>query len=153
MDSVSLKSFALRLDRITKAAVNFVTQKTILSGNEIYLLSDNAILLNQNNNNFITIQKNNNNFYHPTIDLLFNSAANLTQIDISAYILSGIGRDGTNGLLSLKKTGHKCTAQDKESSIVYGMPKAALEANAVDSVLSINKISQKIYKELACCPG
>ncbi len=153
MNTLSLKSFASRLNRITKIEVDFVTQKTTLNNNKIYVLSDNSILSNQNNINSITIQNDNNNFYHPTIDLLFNSAVNLSHIDISAYILSGIGRDGASGLLSLKNMGYECIAQDKDSSIVYGMPKAAFEANAVNSILSIDEISKKISKDLTCCLG
>ncbi len=153
MDFISLKSFASRLNRITKTEVIFVTQKTVLNNNKIYLLGESAILSNQNNINSIIIQKDSNNFYHPTIDLLFSTAANLSFINISAYILSGIGRDGVDGLLNLKKMGHKCIAQDEKSSIVYGMPKAALEANAVDYILSINDISKKISEELTCYPG
>jgi two-component system chemotaxis response regulator CheB len=55
-------------------------------------------------------------------------------------ILSGMGKDGAKGLLSIKKNGGYTIAQDELSSVVYGMPKAAVENGGVKQVLSLNEI-------------
>ncbi|MFZ4402577.1 MAG: chemotaxis protein CheB [Pseudobdellovibrionaceae bacterium] len=70
--------------------------------------------------------------HRPSVDHLFFSAQKL-KIKCAAFLLTGMGRDGAEGLLSLKRTGRCFTAvQDAESCVVYGMPKEAVKLNAVD---------------------
>ena len=87
--------------------------------------------------------------YHPTIDELFFSAAELKKCEIHAYLLSGIGADGAKGLKALKDAGHYSVAQDEATSIVYGMPKSAKEMQATSAVLSIDEIIKDIHVFLA----
>jgi two-component system response regulator WspF len=55
-----------------------------------------------------------------------------------------MGRDGAEGLLSLRRCGHHTIAQDQKSSVVFGMPKAAIEAGAAKDILPVNEIGAKI---------
>jgi chemotaxis response regulator CheB len=68
--------------------------------------------------------------HRPAVDALFLSLAKTLRARTCGVVMSGIGRDGTVGLLELKKKGALTLAQDKESAGVFGMPKAALEAKA-----------------------
>lgn len=82
----------------------------------------------------------------PSIDVLFNSAAN--RPDRVGVLLTGMGRDGAEGLLSLRNSGAQTIGQDQHSSVVYGMPKAAFELGAVQKQLPLDQIAEHI---LECC--
>ena len=80
----------------------------------------------------------------PSVDYLFRSAANSFPGRAMAVILTGMGNDGTLGLRLLKRHGCYVIAQDEASCVVYGMPKAAVEAGVVDSVLPLETIAGEI---------
>lgn len=80
----------------------------------------------------------------PAVDYLFRSAASLLPGRTMAVILTGMGSDGTLGLRLLKRQGCFTVAQDEATSVVYGMPKAAVEAGVIDVVLPIDAIAAKI---------
>ncbi len=88
------------------------------------------------------------NFYHPSVDVFFKSLAINWQGGVVGALLTGMGRDGAQGLLSIKEQGWPTISQDKDSSVVYGMPKAAALLNAATDVLSLNKIGPKIVNLL-----
>lgn len=77
--------------------------------------------------------------HRPAVDALFHSGVPFAR-KIAAAILTGMGRDGAEGLLALKKAGARTFGQDKATSLVYGMPKVAAELNAVEAQLPIEKI-------------
>src|SRR6266853_2403814 len=74
--------------------------------------------------------------YRPSVDVFFKSANRFWPGDIIAIVLTGMGRDGAEGLLALRESGHHTIAQDKSSSAVYGMPKAAAELRAANDILA-----------------
>lgn len=82
--------------------------------------------------------------YRPSVDVLFESAAAHWRDPLAAVLLTGMGRDGAKGLLKLKALGRLTIAQDRESSVVYGMPKAAAEINAASEVLPLHKIAPRL---------
>lgn len=84
------------------------------------------------------------NFYHPSVDVFYQSAAAYWPGKMMAVLLTGMGRDGAEGLLTLKKMGHHTIAQDRETSVVYGMPKAARELGAASEILGIDAIAQRV---------
>jgi two-component system chemotaxis response regulator CheB len=80
----------------------------------------------------------------PAVDYLFRSAANSFPGRAMAVILTGMGNDGTLGLRLLKRHGCFAIAQDEASSVVFGMPKSAIEAGVVDVVLPLDAIASRI---------
>jgi len=80
----------------------------------------------------------------PAVDYLFRSAANAFPGRAMAVILTGMGNDGTLGLRLLKRRGCFTIAQDEATSVVFGMPKAAIEAGVVDVVLPLDAIASRI---------
>jgi two-component system chemotaxis response regulator CheB len=80
----------------------------------------------------------------PAVDYLFRSAANHFPGRAMAVILTGMGSDGTVGLRLLKRRGCFVIAQDEASCVVYGMPKAAIEAGVADIVLPLDAIAGRI---------
>jgi two-component system chemotaxis response regulator CheB len=83
--------------------------------------------------------------YHmPAVNHLFNSAANIGGPDLLGIILTGMGEDGAQGILNMKQKLCRTLGQDRESSVVYGMPRKAFELDALEAQVSISNISQKI---------
>ncbi len=84
--------------------------------------------------------------YAPNINRLFSSAAkNSSKFDkILAVILTGIGDDGASGMLELRRSGAHTIAESKDSAIVYGMPRCAMENGAAVEELNIDQISKRI---------
>ncbi len=148
MDRLSLASFAKRLHRIHPAEVVLVSKQMPIQQGGIYVIHDTAVIRNQYSTLILELKNTQESYYHPTIDVLFDSAAMLDNTKISAYLLSGIGADGAKGMLTLQQRGFKTIAQDEQSSIVYGMPKRALEMGAAQQVLSIDEIIKAIQQEV-----
>lgn len=142
-------SYAHRLNDNSQLSV-----KEAVSGDELYkgvaLVAPGDRHMEMNNNGFNFFVKLNNNQkvnrHRPSVDVLFNSALKYTSINILAVILSGMGNDGSAGMLKLKEIGAITVAQDSDSSIVYGMPKEAVKIGAADYSLSINEIINTINK-------
>ena len=83
-------------------------------------------------------------YQRPAVDVLFHSVAEAAGPNAVAAILTGMGSDGVNGLLALKKTGCRTIAQDEETCVVFGMPKEAIKARAVDQVLPLSSIADAL---------
>jgi two-component system chemotaxis response regulator CheB len=75
---------------------------------------------------------------------MMTSAATAFNSPLLGIIMTGMGKDGTEGLKLIKSKGGYVISQDEESCVVYGMPRAALEEGVVDSVLSLNDISMTL---------
>jgi two-component system chemotaxis response regulator CheB len=89
------------------------------------------------------------NLHRPSVDVLFQSVADSAGADAVGVILTGMGKDGALGLLEMHKKGAFTIAQDEASSIVFGMPKEAIDIGAVDVVSPLNQIARKIMSNLA----
>ena len=79
--------------------------------------------------------------YRPSVDIFFQSVAENWRQSVTAILLSGMGKDGAKGLRELRTKGAYTIAQDKATSAVYGMPKAALELDAAVDILPIDRIA------------
>ncbi len=87
-------------------------------------------------------------FLRPAVDKMFISAANVFHRHVLAVLLTGMGRDGEDGCIAIKNEGGFTICQDETSCIVYGMPKAAIEAGGADIVLSLEHIAPFIKKKV-----
>ncbi len=85
-------------------------------------------------------------FQRPSADVLFRSAAEVAGRNVIAALLTGMGKDGADGLLSLFKAGALTIAQDEESSVVWGMPRAAIEMGAATEVLPLSRIAERLVE-------
>lgn len=86
------------------------------------------------------------NFVCPAIDVAMNSMKNKHNDNIVGVILTGMGKDGAKGLSHIKHIGGITISQDKETSIIYGMPKVAFETGDVYYVLTPEKIKDKLVE-------
>ena len=87
--------------------------------------------------------------FRPSIDVFFSSVARIHWSKAIAVLLTGMGRDGAKGLLDLRRAGWHTIAQDEASSVVYGMPKAAMELGAAGEVLPLKEIARALINFVA----
>ena len=84
----------------------------------------------------------------PSVDYLFSSAADVLKERAVAVILTGMGDDGAKAMAQLRVSGAYTIAQDKETSLIYGMPAAAVDAGGVTVSLPLDKITEEIIRRL-----
>ena len=87
--------------------------------------------------------------YRPSVDVFFESVARHWRGKVAAVLLSGMGRDGAQGLKRLRDRGAITIAQDSATSAVYGMPKAAVELNAAQRILPVSQIAGELVDFLS----
>jgi len=86
--------------------------------------------------------------HRPSVDAMFRSVAEACGPRAVGVIMTGMGRDGADGIVALSKAGAHTIAQDEETSYVYGMPKAAVETGCVDHVVPLPQIPAAVSKLL-----
>jgi two-component system chemotaxis response regulator CheB len=84
--------------------------------------------------------------HRPSVDVLFRSLAQAAGPDALGVLLTGMGSDGAEGLLELRRRGAATIAQDEETSVVFGMPREAIERGAAERVLALEAIAAAIVE-------
>ncbi len=84
----------------------------------------------------------------PSVDVLFESVASVAKDKAVGIILTGMGKDGADGLLAMRKAGARTIGQNEASCVVYGMPKVAYDIGAVEWQGDLSQIAQKAYNML-----
>lgn len=111
------------------------------------LVADSKKHLSLSQNQTLSYTKHPEDYpYIPSVNIFFESIAHNWEGDALGILLTGMGRDGANGLLEMKNRGYPTIAQEESSCAVYGMPKAAVEINAANLVLSPVEINKKIVQ-------
>ena len=89
------------------------------------------------------------NRHRPAVDVLFRSVAQYAGKNAIGVILTGMGKDGSAGMLEMKQAGAYNYAQDEASCVVFGMPKEAIETGAVDEVWPLDRMAHKVLSRLS----
>lgn len=84
------------------------------------------------------------NRHRPSVDVLFNSVAKYAGQNAVGIIMTGMGKDGAQGLLNMKASGSLTIAQDEKTCVVFGMPKAAIDIDAANYVVPLDDIPNKL---------
>ena len=141
-------TFLPKLQQKCKITIKEAKHGEIIEPNTAYFAPYDKHLLikkEQRNRYKIIIDSNNkDSYYKPSINMLFNSMAQEVQRNSTAFILTGMGNDGVEGIKNIKKTGGKTFAQDEQSCVVFGMPKVAINENSIDMVLTPKEIATQI---------
>ena len=87
--------------------------------------------------------------HRPSVDVLFQSVALSAGDRAIGVLLTGMGRDGADGLLAMRAAGARCLAQDENSSVVFGMPKAAWDNGGAERLVSLEHIAPTLVTMLA----
>ncbi len=145
------KAFANRLSDLCPFKVHEVRDGDVITPGSAYLAPGDFHFELQKTGGDITARLHQAPPLHgvrPAADFLLKSVARLFPRHALGIVLTGMGRDGADGLLEMHRAGCITLAQDEKSSVVYGMPKAAWEAGAVQTMLSLEAIPGAILRQL-----
>jgi two-component system, chemotaxis family, protein-glutamate methylesterase/glutaminase len=144
MPEVFTKSFADRLNSICCIKVKEGEHgDQIIPGKAIIAPGNKHMMINKSGTKYI-VEINEGplvNRHRPSVDVLFRSSAKYAGQNALGIIMTGMGEDGAQGLYEMNRAGSYTIAQDEASCVVFGMPKAAINLNAVNAVLPIEKIA------------
>jgi two-component system, chemotaxis family, protein-glutamate methylesterase/glutaminase len=115
---------------------------------QIYLAPGGLHLRLDGNHRVVLSEGARVNYVQPSVDVAMQSLTRPLSGSIVGVILTGMGKDGAEGLRHVKQIGGTTLAQDQKSSVIYGMPKAALDTGAVDFVLPPSGIAAKLVELL-----
>ena len=134
------------LDTCTAMDVVIAKDGDILQDGVVYL-APSEVHLKLDNNRIITLHMGEKvNFVRPSVDVAMKSIQPNPKTRIIGVVLTGMGKDGAEGIKHIKSIGGITIAQDEETSVIYGMPKAAYETGAVDMVLPPEEIHREIIQ-------
>ena len=142
-------SFARRLDDQLPLDVIEARAGQKLAPGKVYVApGDQHLVIARDGTGYVTRLDNRGpvNRHMPAVDVLFNSVADCAGHRAIGILLTGMGSDGALGLQKMHSLGAETIAQDKTSSVVWGMPREAIERGAANYVLPLNKIGEKVVK-------
>ncbi|SEA42789.1 chemotaxis response regulator protein-glutamate methylesterase [Variovorax sp. YR216] len=145
------KSFAQRLDGLCRITVKEAEHgERVLPGYAYIAPGAYHLSLARSGANYVAHldQEPPVNRHRPSIDVLFDSAAKHAGKNAIGMILTGMGKDGAEGLLRMKKAGAHTLAQDEASCVVFGMPKEAIALGAADEVVPLGEMSRRVLAHL-----
>jgi two-component system chemotaxis response regulator CheB len=146
------RSFAARLDSLCRMTVSEAQDgERVLPGHAYIAPGDRHMKLARSGANYV-IELDDGapvNRHRPSVDVLFRSVAAVAGPNALGVMLTGMGRDGASAMLEMKQAGSFNIAQDEASCIVFGMPREAIAAGAVDEVLPVTRIAERLQARLA----
>lgn len=149
MPGAFLVSFSQLLNRNLPQDIAIVRESEILEPGQIRLApaqGRHTHIIRQGSSWSCRLQEDADNSLHcPSVDMLFRSARPYST-DIIGVILTGLGRDGAEGMLDLRQGGARTIGQDASTSVVYGMPRVSWEIGAVNTQAPLNRIGDEINK-------
>lgn len=149
MPKLFTKQFADRLNSLCSIQVKEAEQgEELLSGSAYVAPGDQHLRVVKSLNGYrVELAADGKVSGHmPSVDAMFESLLPIRDIDMMAVMMTGMGRDGASAMKQLHDRGVRCICQDEASSVVYGMPKSAVELGASDLILPLNKIAAEINR-------
>lgn len=138
------KAFAERLDKFSKVKVVEAREGMSIEKDVVYI-APGGKHMEINRNKTITLNLEPPMWgVRPAVDKLFISGAKVYGENLLGIILTGMGRDGADGIIEVKKAGGATISEDESTCIIYGMPKAAYDTNMIDEVIPLYDISKRI---------
>jgi two-component system, chemotaxis family, protein-glutamate methylesterase/glutaminase len=144
------KSLAERLDGLSKLEVKEAEEGESVRGGVIYIAPGGShmklkILSNRSVTINVTLEPS-DTLHRPSVDVMLESVIEVYGKQTLGVIMTGMGKDGFEGIKSLKNLGGYSIAQDEESCVVYGMPKAIVDGGLADQILPADRIPEMINK-------
>jgi len=143
-------SYSRRLDKLIKLNVEeFIGPSQVLQANHVYIANGDRHMRIQQRAGILKAFSEDGepvNRHKPSVDVLFDSVAESCGEQALGIILTGMGIDGASGLGKMRASGALTAAQDEESSVVWGMPRVAVQQGAAADVLALKDISRYLVK-------
>lgn len=150
MPSGFTKSLANRLNSLSQINVKEAENRDVIKNGTAYIAPGGFHLKLKpfGENIVVQLEESTQKCIHcPSVDVMFESAVPFNDYGKIVVIMTGMGSDGSKGLISLKQSGQvKAIAESKESSIVFGMPKAAIATELIDEIKNLENIAETIIK-------
>ncbi|MBI5194013.1 MAG: chemotaxis protein CheB [Nitrospirae bacterium] len=146
-----MPSFAERLSWMSSFDVSLAGDNDVIEPGRIMVAPGgfNTIIVQDEDKTRIAIAGRSKHFDDfPSIDTTMKSAANAYGKEVIGVLLTGIGDDGVKGLKAIKEAGGSTIVEEQSTCMVYGMPKAAIEAGVADEIISLPFIAEAIMKKL-----
>ncbi|GAB3286084.1 protein-glutamate methylesterase/protein-glutamine glutaminase [Parahaliea aestuarii] len=146
------RSFAQRLNRLCQIEVKEAEDgERILPGHAYIAPGDSHLRLARSGANYIARLDGGPpvNRHRPSVDVLFKSAAEQAGRNAIGVLLTGMGKDGAQGLLTMREAGAQTVAQDEASSLVFGMPREAIALGGAGEVLALDDIAPSLLAKAA----
>ena len=146
------RSFAMRLNELCRIRVKEAEDgDSVLNGTALIAPGNFHMMLKRQGARYFVNVKDGPLVHHqrPAVDVLFKSVARYAGSNALGIILTGMGADGAMGLLEMKKAGAFTIAQNERSCVVYGMPKEAVKAGAVDISLNIDLVAKAALEQVS----
>jgi two-component system chemotaxis response regulator CheB len=145
------KSLADRLNRLSAIIIKEARDDEIIMPSTAYICPGGSHLaIKKKRNNFYTdiITSAEDDKYVPSIDIMMNSVAQSFGKRVIGVILTGMGDDGKQGMLEIKKKGGYTIAESEETAVIYGMPKEVVKYGAADSIQALHSMPNEFVKIL-----
>jgi two-component system, chemotaxis family, protein-glutamate methylesterase/glutaminase len=154
MPAAFTASFAQRLDSLLDHRAQLAVDSEPLRDNTIYIApgGQNLSISRSADNMGYTAhlaQARATDLYRPSVDRLFDSASKAAKSRLVAFILTGMGRDGSVGAKAVRSQGGRVFAQSEKSCVVYGMPRWVVQEGSANAVLPIDSITSTIVSQPA----
>ena len=145
------RSFAARMNSLSRIAVSEAADgERVLPGHAYIAPGDRHLRLARSGSNYVIALDDTApvNRHRPSVEVLFRSVALLAAGNALGVMLTGMGRDGADAMVEMRNAGCFNIAQDEASSVVFGMPREAIAAGAVDTVLPLTDIAACLLRQL-----
>jgi two-component system chemotaxis response regulator CheB len=149
MSSIYLNSLAKRINTLCDTNVKIANKNEKLNSGTSYLSNgDLHLKIKKDQGSYIVYYTDGApvNRHKPSIDVLFESASIVAKNNAVGVLLTGMGKDGAQALKKMRNSGSYTIVQDKYTSIIYGMPKAALDIDAADEELPLERIANRLLE-------
>lgn len=132
------------MSAVTPMKVRLAEDGMALENGSILIAPSDLHMVLENNQRIRLVDGEKVNYVRPSIDVAMKSVTSDRGVNVIGIILTGMGSDGAKGISHIKDMGGVTFAQDEATSVIYGMPKAAVETGKVDFILPPEEIADKI---------
>jgi two-component system chemotaxis response regulator CheB len=136
------------LNTNSRLAVHTAVHGEFISPGRVYIAPSERNMSVSPAGEILLSERRRNDIYRPCCDLLLESVADVYGSSAIGVILTGMGNDGASGMERIREAGGVTIAQDESSSVIFGMPRAAIERGCVTIVLPLDKIAAELVKRL-----
>ncbi|WP_420265819.1 protein-glutamate methylesterase/protein-glutamine glutaminase [Candidatus Magnetominusculus dajiuhuensis] len=142
--------FAERLNQLSQIHVKEAKQGEKIENGIVYIApgSGHMSLIKKGTDRIINIADNAEYIYKPSVDVMMLSVAAANPGACLGVILTGMGNDGLKGMKAIRECGGRTIAQNEDTCVVYGMPKAVVDAGIADKIVAINGIAGEIINSI-----
>jgi two-component system, chemotaxis family, protein-glutamate methylesterase/glutaminase len=148
------KSFAERLNKLSALSISEAAEgNRLIPGTVLIAPGGYHLIIHKDRKGLTTqlVERSPSDMYVPSADRMMVSVAQVCGRAVLGVVLTGMGKDGSEGVLAIKKEKGLCLAESEESAVVFGMPHEAIRTGVIDKVLPLGEMAREI--ELRCSPG